>query len=246
MGKPHPRLLWLDVLTDADKPTLMWQDGDAIDEGKVKEKDKLPLIDIQDIKAGQASANLKRSGKEADAVRYMSFTGPEGRTLDIEASTQEARDWLFARFADLFQAYATAKIEGLARDDITARVAQIMDGAGGAAGSGGAAAPAPAGPRRDEGGGGRGGSGRARSPRGSPRGAGADAGGGGGGGVGSTRARSRSPRGGAPTPASASRRGRSGSLDGGNYYGGGGGAPAAGGGYRGGGGGGYGGGGYDY
>lgn len=125
MGRPHKRLLWLDI-TDAGHPVLVWQEGDRKDYGKVKDKDRLPLIEIIDIKAGQVSPVFMRSGTKADQDKYMTFAAEE-RTLDVEAVSTEARDWMFKKFADLFQAYATAQMEGLKGDDITLRVADIID-----------------------------------------------------------------------------------------------------------------------
>ena len=98
-----------------------------LDRARVKDKDRLALIDILDIKAGQASAPLRRSGRPQHAERYLSFTAEE-RTFDVEAPSAEGRDWLFKKFADLFQAYATAKIEGQQGDNITLRVSELMDG----------------------------------------------------------------------------------------------------------------------
>jgi hypothetical protein len=125
MGRPHKRLMWLDI-TSPGEPVLVWQEGEQRNPVKIKEKDRLPLIEIEDIKAGQVSAILQRSGSKNDSDKYMSFTA-ENRTLDIEAPTPEGRDFLFKKFADLFQAYATAQREKLAGDDITLRVADIMD-----------------------------------------------------------------------------------------------------------------------
>jgi hypothetical protein len=189
MGRPHKRILWLDI-TSASHPVLVWNEGDAKDADKVKDKDRLPLIDIVDIKAGQSSTVLNRSGKKEHADRYMSFAG-DARTLDIELPTPEARDWVFKKFADLFQAYATAQLEHLTGDAVTLRVMDIMDngasaevgsGGGGGGDVGGAAGRMDGGDMRD-GSGGRGA--RSRSPRGrSPGrgdyGGGAGPGGGGG------------------------------------------------------------------
>lgn len=124
-GRPHRRLLWLDV-SDPGRPTLVWHDGDAQAPGRVKSKDRLPLVDILDIRAGRQGDVLKRSGRDEDAGKYMTFAS-EGRTLDIEAPSGEGRDWLFKKFADLFQAYATAQQEGLSGDEITTRVMTLMD-----------------------------------------------------------------------------------------------------------------------
>ena len=170
MGAPKKRLMWLDI-GDPNTPVLVWQDGDVLDRARVKDKDRMSLIDIIDIKAGQVSAPLRRSGRVQHADKYLSFTA-EDRTFDVEAATVEGRDWLFKKFADLFQAYATAKIEGRQGDSATLRVSELMDG--------GAAAAAAA--ANDVG------SPRGRSTRGrdSPR----DAGGyydGGGGGMGGRR-----------------------------------------------------------
>jgi hypothetical protein len=125
-GRPHRRLLWLDI-SDAGDPILVWQEGEARNPGRVKDKDKLRLIDILDIRAGRVGPVLERSGKEDDATRYISFSG-EARTLDIELPTPECRDFIFKKFADLFQAYATAQLEHLTGDNITMRVAAIVDG----------------------------------------------------------------------------------------------------------------------
>ena len=124
-GAPKRRLLWLDI-GDPATPILVWQDGEILDRARVKDKDRLALIDILDIKAGQVSLSLMRSGRPQHAERYLSFTAEE-RTFDVEAPSPEGRDWLFKKFADLFQAYATAKIEGREGDAITLRVAELMD-----------------------------------------------------------------------------------------------------------------------
>ncbi len=105
----------------------MWQEGEPRNPAKIKEKDKLRLIDILDIRAGRVGPVLERSGREEDAVRYISFSG-EQRTFDIELPTPECRDFVFKKFADLFQAYATAQLEHLSGDNVTMRVAAIVDG----------------------------------------------------------------------------------------------------------------------
>jgi hypothetical protein len=46
----------------------------------------------------------------------------------MELRSVEERDWMFKKFADLFQAYATAQIEKRQGPEITARVAEIIDG----------------------------------------------------------------------------------------------------------------------
>jgi hypothetical protein len=74
---------------------------------------------------------LQRSGVEEHAGRYISFCSSgekDGRTLDVELSSNEARDFLFRKFADLFQAYATAAIEKRTGDAANLRVAAIVDG----------------------------------------------------------------------------------------------------------------------
>ena len=107
---------------------LVWQEGRSLAADRVKDKDRLPLTQILDIRSGRSTANLKRTGRDADNGRYMSFAAANNRTLDIELPTQEARDWLFAKFAELFAAYATAKLEGLDGVDVTMRVNDIMAG----------------------------------------------------------------------------------------------------------------------
>ncbi len=81
---------------------------------------------------------FERSGTDANAAKYISFSC-EGRTLDIELSTAEAAAFVFKKFADLFQAYATAQIEKLKGEAVTIRVAAIVDG-----GASSKPAPAPA------------------------------------------------------------------------------------------------------
>lgn len=125
-GRPHRRLLWLDVSSPSD-PILVWHEGDSRQPGRVKEKDRLRLIDIVDIRAGRVGAVLMRSGTEEEAGKYISFSG-ETRTLDMELPSVEARDFVFKKFADMFQAYATAQIEKLNGDAVTLRVAAIVDG----------------------------------------------------------------------------------------------------------------------
>jgi hypothetical protein len=117
--------MWLDII-DPDSPCIVWQDGDILDRNRVKLKDRLSLMDIIDIKSGIATPSLRRSGKPQFNDRYMSFCGEE-RTFDIELPTAEARDWIFKKFADMFQAYATAKQEGLVGDAVTIRVSEIID-----------------------------------------------------------------------------------------------------------------------
>jgi hypothetical protein len=224
----HSRLMWLDISTP-ERPSLVWHDGALLDRNRVKDKDRVSLDEIVEIKAGRTSDVLIRSGRDGDADRYMTFyytAGPPGahpeerepRTLDCEFPTPQARDWFFTKFAALFQAYATARLESRKGDDVTLRVVDIMDHGASAEVGGGAKAAAAAR-------GGGGGGGRAASPRG--RGADAGAGTGDRGG-----ARSRSPRGGGGGGgggAPSARRGRSGSFDGSaGYYAGGGGAAGVG------------------
>lgn len=106
---------------------LVWQDSDRKDPGRVKDKDRLPLVEINDIRQGRSGEVLKRSGNDKDADKYMTFSGKD-RTLDVEAPSREGKEWLFAKFDALFQAYLVALQEGRQGDDITARVADIMDG----------------------------------------------------------------------------------------------------------------------
>lgn len=113
-------------MSEPASPVLVWHEGDVQAPGRVKDKDRLSLVEIVDIRAGRQGDVLKRSGREEDADKYMTFAG-EARTLDIEAPSGAARDWLFKKFADLFQAYATAQQEGHTGDAISARVADIMD-----------------------------------------------------------------------------------------------------------------------
>lgn len=190
MGRPHPRLMWLDI-SEPSKPTLVWHEGNVIDPNKVKEKDRLRLIEIIDIKAGREGPNLKRTGTEENATKYICFNCEGGRTLDIELPTAGCRDWLFRKFADLFQAYANAQQSHLVGDDITDAVQVYIDGSGVppealAREAAEQAAKTPSGRGRN-GSPRRGGS--ARAAAGTPMGGGASAGGGGGG-----RQRSRSPR----------------------------------------------------
>jgi len=130
LGKPKKRVMFLDI-SNASDPTLMWHEGDFKEKDKVKAKDCLRLIDIADIRAGRSGAVLQRSGVEENAGRYICFCSSgdkDGRTLDIELPSNEARDFLFRKFADLFQAYATAAIEKRTGDAANLRVAAIVDG----------------------------------------------------------------------------------------------------------------------
>lgn len=130
LGKPKKRVMFLDI-SNASDPTLMWHEGDFKEKDKVKAKDCLRLIDIADIRAGRSGAVLQRSGVEENAGRYICFCSSgekDGRTLDIELPSNEARDFLFRKFADLFQAYATAAIEKRTGDSANLRVAAIVDG----------------------------------------------------------------------------------------------------------------------
>jgi hypothetical protein len=136
--------MWLDISVP-HKPELVWQDGDRRDPDRIKEKSRLPLTSIVDIRAGQASDVLERSGKVHDADKYMVFANDSGGSLDVEAPTAEGRDWLFRRFADLFQAYAIAQKERLEGDKITLRVMALMD-AGVRVDASAAAQPTPASP----------------------------------------------------------------------------------------------------
>jgi len=86
---------------------------------------------------------LQRSGRDEDAGRYISFCS-EGRTLDVELPTPEAREFVFKKFADLFQAYATAQIERLQGDAANLRVAAIVDGGAPSKPGSTRAPPAPA------------------------------------------------------------------------------------------------------
>ena len=130
LGKPKKRVMFLDI-SNASDPTLMWHEGDFKEKDKVKAKDCLRLIDIADIRAGRSGAVLQRSGVEEHAGRYICFCSSgekDGRTLDVELPSNEARDFLFRKFADLFQAYATAAIEKRTGDAANLRVAAIVDG----------------------------------------------------------------------------------------------------------------------
>ena len=143
-GRPHKRLLWLDISNPTD-PTLMWQEGDFVSPERVKEKDRLRLVDIEDVRSGRSTDVLKKSGRDADESKYVSLSFVDGsRTLDMEMPTPEARDWLFKKFAELFQAYATAQTEDLSGDAITLRVADILDGPVGGGGRGGGSSPSSA------------------------------------------------------------------------------------------------------
>ncbi len=77
--------------------------------------------------AGKSGEVFARSGKDADAGKYMTFQC-EGRTLDCEFPTAEAAAFIFKKFADLFQAYATAQLEKLKGESVSIRVAAIVDG----------------------------------------------------------------------------------------------------------------------
>ena len=126
MGRPKRRLLWMDVVTDPANPVLVWHEGDTKDYSKIAPKNRMPLIEIIDIRAGMVGAVFERSGKQEDADKYMCFAG-EQRTLDIELQSMEARDWIFKKFSDLFQAYATCQKEKLEGNAITMRVLALMD-----------------------------------------------------------------------------------------------------------------------
>jgi hypothetical protein len=114
-------------ITTPGEPTLVWHEGDTKNPAKVKEKDRLRLIDIVDIRSGRVGPVLERSGNENDAGLYVSFSG-DSRSLDMEFPTPEARDFVFKKFVDMFQAYATAQVEKLSGDATTMRVAAIVDG----------------------------------------------------------------------------------------------------------------------
>lgn len=118
--------MWLDI-SDPNTPCLVFNDGDTKNPSRVKEKNRIRLIDILDIRMGRVSPVLMRSGNDNDAEKYICFT-TETRTLDLEAPTPEGKDFLFRKFSDLFHAYATAQMEKLNGDAITMRVAGIIDG----------------------------------------------------------------------------------------------------------------------
>jgi hypothetical protein len=128
MGKPHRRLLWFDM-SDPSSPHLVWQDTGARNPAKVKAKDRLSLFEINNIMSGRAGAVFQRSGKEEHAGRYLVFSC-DRRSLDIEVPSTEAREWLFAKFGELFHAYAATQREGLQGEAITLRLANILDGVG--------------------------------------------------------------------------------------------------------------------
>lgn len=143
-GRPHKRLMWLDI-SDPDVPVLCWADTDHVPVGPggstaptgtgkgagggvaVKDKDRIELREIIDIKAGCVSAPLQRTGSKAKEDLYFSFSADK-RTLDVEVISKECRDWLFRKFADLFQAYAKAQTEGRHGAGKTLRVLELMDG----------------------------------------------------------------------------------------------------------------------
>jgi hypothetical protein len=155
----------MDVSTPAD-PMLVWHEGDVKSVYRVKEKDRLRLIDIVDIRAGRVGPVLMRSGNDELADRYISFSA-DTRSFDIELPTGEARDFVFKKFADMFQAYATAQIEKLSGDALTMRVAAIVDG-GAPSKPGSTAAPAQPTAAAQRGGGGYGGRPGMPAPYGSP------------------------------------------------------------------------------
>jgi hypothetical protein len=95
--------------------------------GIVKDKDRIRLVEILNIMAGKQGEVFARSGKDEHAGRYMTFQC-EGRTLDCEFPTPEAATFVFKKFAELFQAYATAQTEKLKGEAVTIRVAAIVDG----------------------------------------------------------------------------------------------------------------------
>ena len=146
--------MWLDISNPLD-PTLVWAEGARKDVRRVKEKDRLRLVEILSIKGGRSTPALQRTGSDALAARYMSFDGEEGtRCLDVEYVSAAAQEFFFKKFHELFQAYAVTQREKLKGDSVTVRVAGIVDGGapatavkspaagGGGSGGGGAATPA--------------------------------------------------------------------------------------------------------
>ena len=125
-GQPHKRLLFLDI-TEPTNPYILWQEGASKGHGSVKDKDRIRLVEIITIVAGKSGEVFARSGKDADSGKYMSFQC-EGRTLDCEFPTTEAATFIFKKFADLFQAYATAQGEKLKGEAVSIRIAAIVDG----------------------------------------------------------------------------------------------------------------------
>ena len=105
-GRPHPRLVWLDV-SRPECPVLMWQAGEVKGAGGVKATSRVGLAEVVDMKAGLASNVLRRSGRREDADRYLVFDWYT-RTLDLEVPSEARRDWLCIKFQDLFKAYAAA------------------------------------------------------------------------------------------------------------------------------------------
>ena len=95
-GRPHKRLMWLDITDPAD-PLLLWQEGSVKALERVKDKDKMRLVEIIDIRAGRVGKVLERSGLDSDADKYISFSCPRGEatSLDIELPTPEAREFVF-------------------------------------------------------------------------------------------------------------------------------------------------------
>ena len=126
LGAPHPRLLWLDISVAA-APVLVWQEGSVKDPARVKDKARLPLTEIEDIRSGLASDVFQRSGRISDEQRYMTFKAANGRTLDIELPSAASRDWMFARFGQLFNAYAMTLLrDGRSAGDVTRIVRGLM------------------------------------------------------------------------------------------------------------------------
>lgn len=119
----------MDITAPSD-PVLMWADSPTrVDPSEVKDKDKMRLVEIADIKAGRATDVLQRSGNAADAAKYMSFTHAETkRTLDVEFPSAEAAEWAFKKVNQLFNAYFTTQQEKLKDDSVTVRVVGIVDG----------------------------------------------------------------------------------------------------------------------
>ncbi len=120
--------MWLDISNPLD-PTLVWAEGARKDVRRVKEKDRLRLVEILSIKGGRSTPALQRTGSDALAARYMSFDGEEGtRCLDVEYVSAAAQEFFFKKFHELFQAYAVTQREKLKGDSVTVRVAGIVDG----------------------------------------------------------------------------------------------------------------------
>ena len=98
-GWPHARTLWVDATSE--ELLLRWmapgtgpgEAGAKSTAAAMADGDAVSVGDVTRVTTGQATDVLRRSGRPRDEGRYLSLHLRNGRTLDLEAATEEERQW---------------------------------------------------------------------------------------------------------------------------------------------------------